>query len=456
MGVKTHMHRPIMLICVDDEAGNLRAYSRLFRDASQFEVLCFDSPTKLDPEIAMCADVIISDQRMPDMQGTDFLRYLSERGVEAKKIICSAYSDFDDITEAFNKQHIDFFVSKPWVNDELKQLVINSVRGYLQPEKDHQPGSVIEKAYSLGTKAAQTDVSVYIQGETGTGKELLARYIHDKSPRANQPFIAVNCATLTTSLFESLLFGHKKGAFTGATESQQGFFEAANGGTLFLDEVVDIPLDSQSKILRALQERCIVRLGETHSREVDIRIISASAKPMESQVAEGEFRDDLMFRLNVYPISLPALRERGQDIIDLFLQFLAQYNIQHEWEAIDVDEEVIAFLRQYHWPGNVRELENLCNYLCTVIEEPSISLADLPDRMKKTSKQTDDVGSTVVSQVVIEPDSPEPRSTLVGKLEDSEILEALHKFNNNKTQAAKFLGVSRMTLWRRMQQISGQ
>lgn len=450
------MRRPIMLICVDDEAGNLRAYARLFRDTSQFEVLCFDSPASLDPEIAMCADVIISDQRMPDIQGTDFLRQLSERGVEAKKIICSAYSDFDDITEAFNKQYIDFFVSKPWDNDELKQLVINCVRGYLQPENDQQPSSVLEKAYSLGVKAAQTDVSVYIQGETGTGKELLARYIHDNSPRADQPFIAVNCATLTNSLFESLLFGHKKGAFTGATESQQGFFEAANGGTLFLDEVVDIPLDSQSKILRALQERCIVRLGETHSREVDIRIISASAKPMEAQVAEGQFRDDLMFRLNVYPISLPALRERGQDIIDLFLQFLAQYNIQHDWEAIDVHEEVIAFLKQYRWPGNVRELKNLCNYLCTVIEEPSISLADLPDRMKNSSETRDVVKPVVLPQTTHDQGEAETRSASNSKLEDTDILEALHKFNNNKTQAAKFLGVSRMTLWRRIQQISNQ
>lgn len=454
------MHRPIKLLCIDDEPQILAGYKRLFRDASRFDVQYFEGPSFLDLGIVMQADVIISDQRMPDGLGTEMFERLSQHGVSARKIICSAHSDFLDITDAFNNQYIDYFVSKPWEPQELKKLVLSCTPSYEtenagadESSEERQVGfssnsAVVAQAYKLARKAASSDISVYLQGETGTGKEVLARFIHDHSQRSDKPFVAVNCATLTTDLFESLLFGHKKGAFTGANENQQGFFEAAEGGTLFLDEVVDIPLAAQSKILRALQERCITRLGETTPRDVDVRIISASAKPMDEQVEAGLFRDDLMFRLNIYPITLPALRERSEDIIPLFSLFLNRFNTHHEWQEIDIQGDVLALMERYSWPGNIRELENLCNYLCTVLDRPEISMHDIPSRMKALAAL---VTQAPEDETTSQPESPD-FSAQAQSISKDDIQAALARFNNNKSQAARYLGISRMTLWRRLNQ----
>ncbi len=430
------MAEPITILCIDDEPLILKAYQRVFRDASRYCVSVAEFPLQLNFNSMLEFDVIICDQRMPGMQGTDIFKKLSYLGFQGKKIICSAFSDFTDITAAFNQQYIDYFLNKPWQNDEVRHLV-EGVKVLprdlgnrkLESEKLDGDNQAIERTYKLAKKAAKTSICVYVQGETGTGKEVLTRYIHDHSDRLNGPYVAVNCATLTTELFESLMFGHKKGAFTGAVEDHEGFYQAANGGTLFLDEVVDIPLNAQAKILRALQENNINRVGDNNNIEVDVRVISASSKPMECAVKDGEFREDLMYRLNVYPIVIPPLRERLNEIEPLFNHFLEKFNYHDDWKTFEYDEEVKALLLQYQWPGNIRELENVCNYLCATIEVPKVQVWDFPVNF---SNENVSDGDTAVE------------ASSLG------IQQALDKCDGNKSKAAKLLGISRMTLWRHL------
>ncbi|MEY8203570.1 MAG: sigma-54 dependent transcriptional regulator [Bermanella sp.] len=421
------MAKPINILCIDDEPSVLKTYQRVFRDSQAYSLTVMQDLRTYDLKQALAFDVIVCDQRMPGLLGSEVFKRLCGLGFQGSKIICSAYADFDDIIPTFNHGFIDFFLNKPWGNDEIRRLV----------NKLHEPGQreqliihdKMEKVYQLALKAAKTNISVYIQGETGTGKELLTRYIHNNSDRLDGPYITVNCATLTTELFESLMFGHKKGAFTGANENHMGFYQAAHGGTLFLDEVVDIPLEAQAKILRALQEKTITLLGETHDVTVDVRVISASAKPLSVAVKEGRFREDLMYRLNVYPIHIPPLRERRNEIELLFSQFMARFNYHPEWPKISCDEKVKKILHQYPWPGNIRELENVCNFLCATLEQPRVQGEDLPEYLLQ--------GEGRAPQQL--PDSSE--ATL-------SIEQALRQCDQNKSRAAKLLGISRQTLWR--------
>ncbi len=425
-----YMANIINLLCIDDELSVLNSYQRVFRDSAQYRITCINDPLLFELNEVLEYDVIICDQRMPGVLGSKLLKKICELGYQGTKIICSAYSDFEDVTSAFNQGHIDYFLSKPWDKNEIRALV----------NKSSSNGSIlnvnssdkISQVYKLAEKAAKTNVSVYVQGETGTGKELLTHYIHDCSSRSKGPYITVNCATLTTDLFESLMFGHKKGSFTGATEDSVGFYQAAHGGTLFLDEVVDIPMAAQAKILRALQENTITRVGETNNIPVDVRVISASAKSIEEAASEGNFREDLMFRLNVYPIHIPPLRERLHEIDTLFSQFMEKYNYHENWPYISCDSEVKRILMRYSWPGNIRELENLCNYLCAVLDEPRVTMADLPGYVLEDTR--------FIARKVNE------------RRQENQITveQALQQCDENKTQAAKLLGISRMTLWRRM------
>lgn len=428
------MVQRIQILCIDDESSVLKSYQRVFRDASRYHVVTLKDATKYDLREALEFDVIICDQRMPSIQGVDIFKSLCELGFQGQKIICSGYADFNDVVCAFNAKYIDSFIKKPWVNEELKSLVEN----LYQPKPFHPSGSLheMDQVYQLAHKAAGALIPVYIQGETGTGKEVITRYIHEHSTRAKNAFITVNCATLTTELFESLMFGHKKGAFTGAHNDHVGFYQAADGGTLFLDEVVEIPLPAQAKILRALQEGTITRVGETHNIPVDVRVISASARPMDEAVSAGLFREDLMYRLNVYPITIPPLRERNKEIEVLFMHFLEKFNFQSKWETVSYDEGVRKWMLSYSWPGNIRELENLCHYLCATLDEPLITLKDLPPHVLNAPDPA-------------KKSNPHSANT---SFEHKELTveEALEQCKQNKTQAARLLGISRMTLWRHL------
>ena len=276
-------------------------------------------------------------------------------------------------------------------------------------------------------KAAQTDVSIYISGETGVGKELVARAIHAESKRAEQPFVAVNVANFSSDLIESQLFGHKKGAFTGAINNSAGLMQTAANGTLFLDEVTSLPTNTQAKLLRVLQERQYYPVGDVKLQEFNASIVSASNMSFEKAIEFHQFRKDLRYRLEVIPLKVPALRERRDDIILLFTYFLKLASNGKEWK---IDKLLAKKLKQYSWPGNVRELENCARFAVAMANNAQLKIDDLPENIQKA----------------LSTNMPVKRKKLTQRM----IISALKRNSSNRNKTAEFLGISRMTLWRKM------
>jgi len=309
-----------------------------------------------------------------------------------------------------------------------------------QDESDHFGGMVtvspqMQRLFTLVRKVARTDASVLVRGETGTGKEMVARAVHDLSPRAAKPFKAINCATLTPELLASELFGHVKGAFTGAVKDRRGLFRLADGGTLFLDEIAEIPMDLQARLLRVLQEQTFVPLGGTESVKVDVRLVSATHRSLRTDVDSGRFREDLMYRIRVVPLFLPPLREREGDIEALTAHFVEEFNGQGFRKVTRVGDEAMACLLRHRWPGNVRELRNVIEYAFAVGEGPELSMDDLTPELRGE-------GPVVTAE----------REMTVTELERQRIVDALREARGRKTQAAELLGVSRSTLWRKLRE----
>ena len=276
-------------------------------------------------------------------------------------------------------------------------------------------------------KAARTDVSIYISGETGVGKELVARAIHNESNRAKQPFVAVNVANFSNDLIESQLFGHKKGAFTGAITSSPGLMRVAANGTLFLDEVTSLPTHTQAKLLRVLQERQYYPVGDVNLQEFSASIVSASNMSFEEAIALHHFREDLRYRLEVIPLEVPPLRKRRDDIILLFNYFLKLASGDKKWK---IDRQLAKKLKQYPWPGNVRELENCARFSAAMANKDRLTIVDLPENIKK----------------ILYSNTPVKRKKITRNI----ITKALYKNNNSRNKTAEFLAISRMTLWRKM------
>jgi len=329
------------------------------------------------------------------------------------------------------------------VNQAARMRLLEIENRRLREELARPPGFVhllgasaaLEKVLKQARSVAATSATVLLTGENGTGKEMLARAIHDESPRAAGPFVAVSCAALPESLIESELFGHEKGAFTSATQTRKGRFELANGGTLLLDEIGDLSPTVQVKLLRVLQERSFERVGGTKTLTVDIRLIAASNRDLETEVAEGRFRQDLFFRLNVVPLALPALRERGEDIPILAAHFTAKSAQRYGRSTPELTPKLIDVLQEYDWPGNVRELENLMERLVVLSNGEALGLEFVPEKMLRILPGT----------------SPQDESTLEGAVEAVKrrmILAALQSEGGNKVAAAKKLGISRSYLHR--------
>ncbi len=380
------------ILYLDDEPHNLQTFKagfkwdyKIFTARSAFEG--FDILEENDIHL------IISDQRMPGLSGTAFFKRIMERFPDPIRIILTSYSDMDVVVRAINECGIYQFMSKPWKEDEMQNVIkraletyqlrkdnnellhqlkeanqtLKAENEYLKEEiqNDHNANHIITKSkafkkiLTLVERVASTNTTVLIRGESGTGKELLARAVYRLSKRNNKPLVKVNCAALPANLIESELFGHEKGAFTGATNKRIGRFELANGGTILLDEVGELPLETQSKLLRVLQEGEIDRVGSSKTLTVNVRIIAATNRNLEELVEKGEFREDLFYRLNVFPLYCPPLRERKEDIPLLIDHFLKKYaaNIGRHLEGIE--EDALEKLMQYDYPGNIRELENL-------------------------------------------------------------------------------------------------
>lgn len=450
------------ILVVDDEPNYLVVLSELLVDEG-FEVFTASSGAegiKLIEDVDL--DVIITDMQMPGMNGLEFLKEVKNRIPDLPVIVITAFAEVDKAVEAMQNGAFNY-LAKPFSNDELiitinkaatlHQLVRENSR--LRREVKGQRGfsGMVGKnpkmlqVYQLIEKVAPTQASVLITGESGTGKELVAKAIHNNSPRESQPFIAVNCAALSENLLESELFGHEKGAFTGAVTMRKGRFEMADQGSIFLDEVGEIPLALQAKLLRVLQEKTFERVGGGKTLEVDVRILSASNKDLREEVAAGRFREDLFYRLNVIPVSLPPLRERMDDMRLLADFFLEKYRQELGKETLSVSQDAMKLLMKLPWEGNIRELENTIERAAILCSEDSIEAEDVqPDTMIADEK------SGLSQDVDLQQLIPEnaPLNDVLYSIEKKMLLQALDDTENVQSRAAEKLGITKSLLQYKM------
>ena len=391
-------------------------------------------------------DVVILDLKMPGLSGMEVLKKIKENDPEAIVIVITGYATVESAVEAMKRGAYDF-IPKPFTPDSLRMIVKRALekrelalenvllRGELKagfgPEVIVGQSESMKKVEELVQKVGPTHTTVLISGESGTGKELVARAIHRHSARRDKPFVVVDCGSLVENLFESELFGHVKGSFTGATATKYGRFELANGGTLFFDEIGNISINIQTKLLRVLQEREITKVGSSQVIKVDVRIVAATNKDLQKAVKAGTFREDLFYRLSVVPIALPVLRERRDDIPLLANHFLAKYNKKRGKNIRAISNRAMEALIEYSWPGNVRELENAIERAVVLAENEVIKPSDLLY-----------YGLTV--ETVSKSDTHEVQRLV--DVEREHIAKTLKMFNGHRGEAAKSLGIDRKTL----------
>jgi two-component system, NtrC family, response regulator AtoC len=398
-------------------------------------------------------DIVLSDIKMPGISGLQLLEKVKARNPDTEVLLMTAYADTQTAVEAMKKGAYDYLI-KPFEMDELRLKIAQILEKRSLKQENVQLKSRIKKTFSLENmigrsgamqqvyelvqKVAASDATVLIRGESGTGKELIAQAVHQLSKRHDQPFIAVNCAALPETLLESELFGHEKGAFTGADRQKPGRFELAATGSLFLDEIGDMSPATQVKMLRVLQAKEIMRVGGTETIPIQARTIAATNRNLEEAVKKAAFREDLYYRINVFPIQLPPLRERKEDIPDLVSHFLKQQNL----DAHAIDPNVMPLLTAYNWPGNVRELENLIERAVIMSGGQIITPADLPPHVH---------GEVTAGSLS---SSGEDFPTL-DDMEKTMIQKALLRAHGNKTVAAQLLGITRRQLYSKMERWTG-
>lgn len=403
-------------------------------------------------------DLCLTDMRLPDGNGIDLVRFMQETHADLPVAVITAYGNMETAVEALKAGAFDF-VSKPLDINDLRNIVRSALRVNETSQAGgagSKPGTsaahrmlgksdAIANVRTMIEKLSRGQAPVYISGDSGTGKELAAKLIHDLGPRANKPFIAINCGAVPEALMESEFFGHKKGSFTGATQDKQGLFQAADGGTLFLDEVGDLPLHMQVKLLRAIQEKTVRPVGTQSETRVDIRVLSATHKNLQNLVKEGKFRQDLYYRLNVIELTLPSLKERPEDVPGL-AEFLIQKLAEiHGIKAPAITAKAMAELQKYDYPGNVRELENILERAITLCESSEITIADLQLPQSGSGSERDNgVPSPASGKNSTGSDAEEDESldNYIQRIERSAIEEAMDKAGQNKTKAAKILGIT--------------
>ena len=444
------MERKKILIVDDEES--MRHMLSLILKREGYEVQAVEKGSEalhlVDSELF---DFILSDVVMPEMDGLNLLQAMKKKGVEATVIMMSAYGNLDTAVEAMKRGAYDY-ISKPFRPDEVlltlrkaeerENLRQENIRLRQEVHRDYSFGNIVGKSpkmmqlFEAIKKISEYKASVLIMGESGTGKEMVARCIHYNSPRSNEPFVVVNCGAIPETLLESELFGHEKGAFTDAKKEKRGSFELAHQGTLFLDEVGEMSLPAQVKLLRALQEGEVKRLGSERLLAVDVRIIAATIRDLSRAVAEGKFREDLFYRLNVLPLHLPPLRERKEDIPLLVDHFIHKYNELHRLGIEGVAEDALARLLEYSWPGNVRELENTIERAMILAQGKKIRADYLPSEILgdrppwKRDLWGEEFSIKKASRV----------------LEEELIRKALKRTKGNRSQAAKVLEISHPSL----------
>ena len=439
------------VLVVDDEE-NLRLMLRTLLRKGGYEVEVAASGQEALARLEQGGiDFVLTDLRMPRMGGLELLREAQGRGVGATFVVMSAYGSLDLAVDAMKAGAYDY-ISKPFKPDEIiltlrkaeerESLTRENTKLRAQLERSVRSDEIISRSRQMLEilrtvgKVAEYKSTVLVSGESGTGKELIARAVHRLSPRANGPFVAVNCGAIPETLLESELFGHKKGAFTDANADKRGLFEEATGGTHFLAEVGELPMPLQVKLLRVLQEETIRKLGDTRDTKIDVRIVAATMRDLGREVAEGRFREDLFYRLNVLPIHLPPLRDRREDIPPLLDHFVGQTNKRLGTHVRGIDPDAMKMLLEYGWPGNVREVENTIERAMVLAEGDMIRVADLPEKLSESS---DPVKMTLQSGEL-----SVKKTTRI--IEEILIRRALHRTGGNRTRAAELLELSHRAL----------
>jgi two-component system nitrogen regulation response regulator GlnG len=478
------------LLLIDDEADVQYSFRRIL-DSAGVELHTASSGEeglRLVPKLK--PDLVLMDIRMgTGMNGLETLRRLRQSDARLPVIMMTAYGTTQTAIEAMKLGAYDYLL-KPFDVPKLKQLIADALKAArdmrqvvtcqpAQEAEDHEIGIVgmsesMHTVFKLIGQLASTDATVLITGESGTGKELVARAIYSHGRRAQQPFLAINCAAIPEQLLESELFGHEKGAFTGATMQRIGKFEQCNGGTIFLDEIGDMTLPTQTKILRVLQNGSFERVGGNQPVSVDVRVIAATNKPLEAAVATRTFREDLFYRLNVVRIQLPALRQRREDIRLLVEYFLRKYARTQGRPAIAIHPDALAILERYHWPGNVRELENVIQRSLVVGKTDAIMSGDLPAelRAEHPAAPAEDTPASTRPVVPSLPATTTDVAALARSLftwarahrslkvlpavERELVICALAETHGNQVQAAKLLGITRATLRKRIEKFGIQ
>jgi DNA-binding NtrC family response regulator len=447
--------QPLILIAEDEDL--MRAIlTRLLEEAGYRVAAVSNAEDALEKFAAEDVAVTLTDIRMAGMDGLALLDRIKDMDDEALVIVMTAYSSVDSAVAALRKGAYDY-ITKPFVNEDLLQSVKNAIRQRelfrenraLRRELDRRysfseiigTSPALQSVFRLVEKVAGTNTNILIQGESGTGKELIARAIHHNSPRADRPFVAINCGALPETLLESELFGHTKGAFTGAVTNKLGLFRSAEGGTVLLDEVGEITPAMQVRLLRALQEHEVTPVGSSAPVAFDARIISATNRDIEKEVAEGRFREDLFYRLNVIEIHLPPLRERREDIPLLVRSFITRTAREQGRAEKAIEPAAMSALLSYNWPGNVRELQNAIERAFTLSGE-AIDLDSLPPRVRDAAAS---LGQSPTA--MRDPDGLRPT---LEEIERRHIFETLASVNQDKARAANILGIDLSTLYRKL------
>ena len=443
------------LLIVDDEANTLASLSRAFRLAGHEAPICDNAAKALELAKAQNVDLILSDVVMPGKDGLSLLEELKRQGVTAPVVMMSGQAHIEMAVRATRLGALDF-LEKPISSDKLMLTVENALKLQRLESENRQlrqrlgkheivwKGEAMRRVMMQLERVAASESRVCIFGETGTGKELVARTIHERSPRAAGPFVTLNCAAVPAELIESELFGHEKGSFTGASGRHIGKFEQADQGTIFLDEIGDMPLNMQAKLLRVLEEGEVERIGGDRPVTVNVRVVVATHRDLEARVREDKFRQDLFHRIHVFPLVLPPLRERPQDIPALVEHFAAQVCAQNGWKPLPFDAEAMEALQSHSWPGNVRELRNMVERLMLLATDGHVDLATVQMALPKTSAgggvATGAVGSGALAD-------------RVQSFEREVILTELKRSHQNVSLAAKTLGLERSHLYKKAEQL---
>ncbi|MFQ5510233.1 MAG: sigma-54-dependent transcriptional regulator [Candidatus Krumholzibacteriia bacterium] len=442
--------QPARIFIVDDDESNLKVLGYILEQAG-YEVARMSSAAAVIAQVEkQRPDLVLSDIKMPKMDGMSLLKEIKKRDATIPVVMLTAFGSVDTAVEAMKVGAADY-LTKPISRDELTLTVERilrmhrleqenmalkeSLRERFQVDNIVGLSSAMRKVFDVVEQVAATDATVLVTGESGTGKELIAKAVHFNSPRKEHRLVTINCAAIPSELLESELFGHVKGAFTGAVRTKQGKFQLADGGSLFLDEIGSLSLPLQAKLLRALQEKEVERVGDERPATVDVRVIAATNRPLPELIGSGEFREDLYYRLNVVRIEVPPLRDRASDIRLLVGHFTKKYAAERD---VAFTDGAVRVLEHYDWPGNVRELENFCERTILMSKENEIRESTVREHIGAMSREQDAM-------------SPVPAATQAGsvslpEMERQAVLDALVSCDWNQSRAARMLGVPRHVL----------